>query len=121
MKASECEVHDIITYNADRCVVKAISGDIDNRLQHANQARNASNIHHCMYVVMVERPRKLIPKGREFRVYRIQKQQCGTGGRKVIAARGLTYPEAEAFRDAQPVSDEFDFLVCNGKIKPNQW
>ena len=119
MKAADLEVHDIITYNADRCVVKSISGDIVTVFN--TKTRECQEIPSLTYVVMVERPRRLIPKGREFRVYRIQKQQCGTGGRKVIAARGLTYPEAEAFRDEQPVSDEFYFLVCNGKIKPNQW
>lgn len=119
MKAGETEVHDIITYTSERCVVRAVNNEFITVFNtHRQETQSISSL---QYVVMVERPRKLIPKGREFRVYRIQKQQCGTGGRKVIAARGLTYPEAEAFRDEQPKSDEFYFLVCNGKIKPNQW
>ncbi len=116
MNAYETEVHDIITYDTDRCIVRAKS---DSEVTVFNtKTRETQDIPLLTYVVMVERPRKHYPKGREFRVYKVSHKM---GGRSTILARGLTYLEAEAFRDAQAPIEGHYFMICNGKKKRDQF
>ena len=115
MKAYECEIGDIITYNAERCVVMAKS-DMEVSVFNT-KTRDNMDIPSLTYVVMVERPRRLYPKGHEFRVYKISKENAK---QRLIFARGLTYPEAESIIATISENDKFYYIISNGKVGREQ-
>lgn len=117
MKAYECEVGDVVTYNTVRHRVKSVSLSSVTLVNLITMFDEIIDKH--THVIMVERPRKHYPPGFDWRVYRVS--MTHQRAKNILIGKNMSFLEADTLRKSQTYKENVKYVVCKGRINSKNW